>query len=103
MTPLEFPDKEFICLSSTVLPLCFVTDQVHSEHSPSRHATCLHSPAEGLGHVALGHYLRAFRLSSQEQFQDELMFISVKHNLKPYVFIKAICTSPEVEDRCDFI
>lgn len=78
-------------------------DQVHPEHNPSRHAACLHSPAEWLGHVALGHYLRVFHLSSQEQFRDELLFISVKHNLKPYVFIKATCTSPEVEDRCDFI
>lgn len=103
VTPLKFPDKEFICLSCTVLWVCFVTDHVHPEHSPSSHAACLHSPAEWLGHVALGHYLRAFHLSSQEQFQDELMFVSVKHNLKPYVFIKAICPSPKVEDSCDFI
>lgn len=62
---------------------CFVADQVHPEHSPSRHATCLHSLAEWLGHVVLSHYLRAFDLSSQLQFQDELMFIPVRKNLKP--------------------
>lgn len=91
-----FQIKSLFFTYSPTTWMCFVTDRVHTVHNTSRHAACLNSPTEWLGHVALGYYLRVFDLSSQEWFQGELMFTSVKHNLKP-CFRQGNIHSPEAD------